>query len=389
MKILDNQSKCVGCSLCSSFCPKNCIEMKQKTGGFLYPEINQNECIQCGKCKSICPVNKPKLKIQPFSCYALSDKDEDSRVKSASGGASNVFARHIVNNGGVFCGCRLDMGYGAIHDVTNNIDELDWYRDSKYVQSNMTHVWEKIDEIVNHGTTLLFIGTPCQAAAVRSKYGNKENLYICDFVCSGVPDPKIFKLYLSEIEKCEGKKIKNFYFRDKTDGWKKSAVRVVFDDKSEKRILRNESSYYKIFGSNLCMRNSCYNCDFKDFNVSSDLTIGDWWGIGDMYPELDDDKGCSLVIVNTQKGAKFLEEIHENVFLTQIPLDFAIKTHPKIEHSVSCNPYRNLFYKMFHGDIGSMNKAYERCIGDSIIDKIKRKVYFYTNLKHKERMGND
>jgi len=381
MKIIDDLSRCVGCALCSSVCPQKCIEMEKKEIGFLYPKINKDLCIGCGKCKNACPLNKTNIINQTDSCYALLDKDEFSRVKSASGGASNVFANHILKNDGVFCGCRLNEELEAIHDIADVSDDLEQYRDSKYVQSNMTHTWEKIDKVLNENKTLLFTGTPCQAAAVRSKYGTRDDLYICDFICSGVPDPAIFKLYLAKIGKNEGKKINKFYFRDKSCGWKKSAIRIVFDDGTEKKIPRKDSMYYSLFGNNLFFRQSCYKCEFKQFKTHSDLTIGDWWGIEKFRADIDDDKGCSLVIINTPKGAELLEHVKDDVVLVDTPIEFAIQTHPKIMKSINSNPYRTLFYKMFNGDIDSLNKAYERCIGDSITDKIKRKLYLYFNIK--------
>lgn len=371
-KILEDPLQCVGCSSCASVCPTANISMKAKEGGFLYPEIDQSTCVSCGKCRNVCPVLAAKEKKEPRQCYALVDNREESRLKSASGAASILFAEQILETGGAFCGCRLDENLRAVHDVTDELDALDLYRDSKYVQSDMSLAWPKINAILKQGRKILISGTPCQIAAVKRRFGDREEIITCDFVCSGVPDPSVFELYKKALEKERGKAIQSFYFRDKTNGWKKSNIRVVYDDGSEQIITRKDSYYFKLFGNNLYFRDCCYNCRFKDFNTSADLTVGDYWGIERRYPEIDDDKGCSLVIVNTEKGEALLSSVLNKATIWETPLDFAIETHPKLEKSIHRDAYRGLFYKYYKGDERSLQKAIKRSTGRSIFDKIIR-----------------
>ena len=373
-KILEEPLQCVGCGSCVAICPTASISMRTKEGGFLYPEIDQSTCVSCGKCRNVCPVLAEKAKKEPRQCYALVDNREASRLKSASGAASILFAEQILEEGGVFCGCRLDESLRAVHDVTDALDTLDLYRDSKYVQSDMSLAWPKIDAALKQGKKVLVSGAPCQIDAVKTRVGDREELITCDFVCSGVPDPSVFELYKKALEKEQGKAIQSFYFRDKTNGWKKSNIRVVYDDGSEQIIERKNSDYFRLFGNNLFFRDCCYNCRFKNFNTSADLTVGDYWGIERLYPEIDDDKGCSLVIVNTEKGEALLSSILNKATVWQTPLAFAIETHPKLEKSIPKSAYRGLFYKHYKGDEKSLQKAIKRSMGHSILDKIIRKI---------------
>lgn len=382
MKILENQLECVGCGSCASACPKNCISMKPLEGGFLYPEIDHNICISCGKCKSVCPVLAAKQRISPVRCYALLDKREESRTKSASGGASYVFAEQIIKDGGVFCGVKLDKNLKAVHDITDTFADLDLYRDSKYVQSDMSLAWQKIESTLKQDKKILVSGTPCQIAAVKRRFGDTKNLITCDIICSGVPDPKIFELYLYELGKNQGSPVKEFYFRDKTNGWKKSNIRVVFENGTTKIIERKDSYYFGLFGNNIYFRKSCFNCAFKNFNTCADLTIGDYWGIEKKYPELDDNKGCSVVIINTTKGNQFFKEATQNCEIVETPLNFAIDTHPKLITSIHESRYRSLFYqKLKQYNEKYLHKALKICIGKSGFNKIQRKIYLIANKK--------
>lgn len=375
MKILENEKQCVGCGLCAWVCDKNTITMRSTEGGFLYPQIDAEKCASCRKCINFCPVAKERKKVEPQECYALTDNRSEQRRKSASGGAATLFFEETIKRGGEVCGCKLDENLKAVHDTADSIESIDLFRDSKYVQSDMSKAWDKIDTCLNSGKELLVCGTPCQIAAVNSRFGKKENLTTVDFVCSGVPDPQIFEIYKADIEKESGKKIKEFYFRDKTNGWKKSNIRVVFTDGTQQIITRKDSYYFRLFGANLYFRECCYSCRFKKFNTYADITVGDYWGIEKLHPQLDDDSGCSLVIVNTDKGKALAGSVKDSCTVVPTPLDFAVQTHPKLEKSINRAKYRDLFFHTYKDDEKSLKKAIKLCMGGSVLRKIKRVLY--------------
>lgn len=383
MDVLKNKNQCIGCGLCADVCGVSCITMVSADGGFLYPFIDDTKCVSCNKCRDVCPVLKEKTKISPKGCYALIDNNEESRLKSASGGASAMFMQETINKGNVVCACRLDDNLKAVHIVFENIEEIDSFRDSKYVQSDMSSAWAEINSLLKQNRKVFISGTPCQIAAVKSRFGENDNITTCDFVCSGVPDPAIFEFYKADLEKESGKKIKKFYFRDKTNGWKASNIKVVYDDCTEQVIERKNSYYFKLFGSNLFFRECCYDCRFKDFNVYSDITVGDYWGIHKFNPDMDDDKGCSLVIVNSEKGEKLLCDIEERCTVVQTPLSFAIDTHPKLIKSIDRSVFRDWFYGIYDGDEKTFRKAMRLYTNNSVLVRAIKSVYSRVKRKKK------
>ena len=346
--VLQDKYRCTGCSLCREVCPRNCIEMREERDGFSYPHINLQECIDCGKCEKMCPVISPREKITPISAYAYRDKDLDSRLKSASGGVAARFGEVVLKEGGIYTGVRLDENFRAVHDLCETREELDLFRDSKYVQSELNGLFRKVKEKLEQGKVVFVTGMPCQIAAIRS-YLQKdyENLYLCDLICNGFDSPLVFRKYIEQIETENHKKVKRFYFRDKSNGWRKSNIRVMFADDSERIILRGESDFYRLF--ELALRKSCNDCQFRCFSSGSDITIGDYWGIEKRYPDYDDGAGCSVVITNTRKGQAFFEKLKSAGDIIETGVEYALETHRKLTVSVPANKYHDLFFK----DLGS------------------------------------
>lgn len=378
MNISDIGASCVGCGLCVEVCPKQCIRLRGDSEGFLQPIIDSEACVNCGVCKKKCPVNQPQIKIEPFTAYAVKAKDEESRLKSASGGAAATFAEKVIDDGGFFTGVVYDEKFNVVHEVCREKNKIDLFRDSKYVQSDMNGIYKKIGELLNDGKQVFATGTPCQIAALRSRYGNEnKNLILCDFVCTGVSTPELIKKYIAFVEHSEKKKVKNIYLRDKTNGWKNSNVRFVFDDDSQKIVLRENCEFYN-FALSSAVRNSCYSCKFKNFNIYSDITIGDYWGIDKKYPDFNDNKGCSLVMINTERGSSFFEKTLPYFDVVETGVDFAIETHPKLLKSIGKDINRSAFFGDFRKTDSpeSFKKLVKLYTSKDIISTIKRKLKY-------------
>lgn len=189
------------------------------------------------------------------------------------------------------------------HKRATTKEERNEFKGSKYVQSDLDGIFRQVKEDLKQGNTVLFSGTPCQTAGLNSYIGNKlrENLVLVDIVCHGVPGPYMWRDYLDYLEKKQGSKICWVNFRDKQEyGW--AAHKETF------KFVKGEGkmSFTYLFYQNIMFRHSCGKCHFANTQRPSDITIADFWGWEKTDPEFNkDNKGVSLVLVNTEKVANF------------------------------------------------------------------------------------
>lgn len=373
--IICEKNKCTGCGLCSTVCIKNSIELKKEKGGYLYPRIDNTLCTECRACRKVCPVNQEKIKVEPQAYYALTVNNISSRKKSASGGAWSAMAEKILALGGVCISAKLDDNLYCAYDLLNSSDKIDQFRDSKYVQSDLRNAYKLIEENIKLEKPILFCGCGCQIAAIRKKFGSYSNLYLCEILCHGVQSPEIFAKYINMLEERYDKKIAKFFFRDKTNGWQKSNVKIVFEDGKSEIVKRTDSEYFKFFN---VLRKSCYNCHFKNYNTYSDVIIGDYWGIESFCDNFNDDSGCSLFIVNNEKGQYLFELIKDDCVVVKTTKEHAEKTHKKLLTSTLPVMYREMILK----DIESAKtpkefiRVYNFYANNNILYKILRKIKY-------------
>ena len=334
---------CCGCEACAQRCAHNAISMKRDKEGFLYPIIDPNKCTKCDICEKVCPVINQKLPSEPIKTYAAKNKDEIVRLQSSSGGIFTLLATKTINNGGVVFGAKFDEQWKVVHDYVETIEDLAKFRGSKYVQSRINDNYIKVEQFLKQGRQVLFSGTPCQIAGLK-KYLIKEykNLICVDIICHGVPSPMVWQKYKAQFELSYTSSIS---FRDKSNSWKTYEVVVSKDQKEVIRETVGQNVYMKIFLSDLCLRPSCAICPAKDGKSKSDITIADFWGIQYIHPEFDDDKGCNLVLINSEKGLNFFNKLE----CDKIESDFntAIKYNPSYYKSVSEPKYRQYFFDNF------------------------------------------
>lgn len=316
---LTRKEDCCGCSACEQVCPKQCINLESDEEGYWYPSIDTNLCIDCDLCSKTCPVlNQDKERI-PLKVYAAFNKDIEVRSKSASGGIFSILAQDVINDGGVVFGVKFDENWNVTFGYTDKIDELDKFRRSKYVQAWLGDTFKKVKQFLTQGRKVLFTGTPCQIAGLRH-FLRKDypNLLLMDLICEGVPSPIVWSKYLNEEVDLLCKQnsvlrqnviIEDISFRNKQLGWKQYSFSLslsVIDEKKEKKLLptyiNRDSAYLQAMILCLDLRPICYACPFKRAKSGSDITVADYWGINILHPEMDDDKGTSMVYLNTPKG---------------------------------------------------------------------------------------
>ena len=319
---LVKKEHCFGCGACKNICPVKAIVMKDDEKGFKYPVVDEDKCINCGACIKSCPYRNQDLnKNYKKHFYALKLKDDSIRKISTSGGAFYGIASEIINNSGVVYGAMYDNNLNVVHDRITKIEDIKKMMGSKYVQSNIEDVFGKIKKDLESNKKVLFTGTPCQIAAVKS-FLKKDysNLILCDIICHGVPSPKTFKDHISFVENKKKKNIKNYMFRTKEKGWHSTnhLEKIVYDDKTSDSSSILSQSFKYFFYSCKTFRNSCFVCGFSNVDCRlSDITIGDFWGIEKNYSEFDDDLGVSLCIIHTDKGMEMFDSIKNKFYFIE------------------------------------------------------------------------
>ena len=295
---ISNKKECSGCYACVSICPKRCISMQIDNEGFWYPLVDKNECIECGMCEKHCPVKKSKRNYRDIEGYAAINKNSTVQKRSSSGGVFTLLAEYVLENGGVVYGAAFDEEYMVRHIGVERIHELGKLQGSKYVQSQMGSIYLEVKEKLNRGKIVYFSGTPCQVDGLIAFLGKEYDNLICqDIICHGVPSPKIWKQYLKQFNIEKNAKI---LFRDKRTGWESYSFTI---DQREKYTQRaSENLYMKVFLNNLCLRPSCYQCHSKGNFRKSDITLGDFWGVEKVCSEMYNEKGTSLILINSEKG---------------------------------------------------------------------------------------
>lgn len=308
INIIDKKN-CCGCSACASICPKQCISMVEDYEGFLYPSINKDICIDCSLCEKACNELHPFNKREPIKVLAAINKNNDIRLESSSGGIFYLLAEKIINEGGIVFGARFDNDFQVVIDYTDTKEGIKKFMGSKYVQARIETAYIDAKRFLNEGKKVLFSGTPCQVAGLH-KFLKKQydNLLSVDFICHGVPSPKVWGMYLNNVLDCN-KQIKNISFRNKINGWKSRHFSIEYNELARTYSIINSANhnhYMKAFLSDLILRPSCYSCNAKSCSSQSDITLADFWGIWNINQQMYDDKGTSMLLINTEMGIKEL-----------------------------------------------------------------------------------
>lgn len=369
--------KCCGCSACAEICTRGCITMEPDGEGFLYPIKKIEKCITCGLCEKVCPERNMFEKKTPIHVYAAQNLNDVVRGKSSSGGIFYLLAQRIFLDKGVVFGVRFNEKLKAVFDYAENVQELDCLLGSKYVQAQVGDAYKKVKCFLRDGRWVMFSGTPCQIAGLK-RYLQKdyERLLTVDIACHGVPSPKVWDKYVGELQKKRGK-IERVDFRSKKMGWKHFMFSIIYRKKNNFKQVSTpfwNNLYMRTFLSDIILRPSCYHCMFKDGKSNSDITIGDYWGIKYVKPNMDDNKGTSIIIVNTKKGYKSLEfnkmSTEETTYSQGCAMNPAL-----VSSSIQPLKRKEFFYKMDKSR--SIIELMEENLQGSLKEQLKRRLKLF------------
>lgn len=308
IKIKD-KSDCCGCFACYAKCPVQAILMQEDSEGFKYPEVNTSKCVECGICEKVCPIiNEKVINIQMNQLYyAAKSREEYVRQTSSSGGVFSVISDYILDQNGAVYAVGYNEKNEVVHKLARTKKERDRLKGSKYVQSNLDNCFKKIKNDLDNGIITLFVGTPCQVSGLNNFLGKAyNNLITLDFVCHGTPSPGLWEKYLELIS--QKGKVYNFQFRNKKFGWRNSSVCYEQNENFiYEPIVYNQ--FTVIYFSHFMTRPSCHKCHFTSYKRVSDITVSDFWNIKDVSEVVDDNKGISMIMINTLKGKDIFDNI--------------------------------------------------------------------------------
>ncbi len=376
--MVESNKICCGCGICESLCPTNAIRMEKDTFGFMLPKADESKCIGCTVCNNRCPMGSEEAKNE-FSqkYYAAVSRDHVSLKDSASGGAFFVFAKKIIEEGGVVFGCILDDEQMPIITYAERIETLKKMQGSKYVEAEAKESFSEAKRFLDEGRRVLYSGTPCKVAALR-QYLNKEydKLVCCEIICHGVASRELFRDYLDYLSRKLGGRIISVSFRDKKKGWG-NLLKITYEKDGkvrEKFLSYAESSYYYYYVVNATYRESCYECPFAKINREGDITIGDFWGGRALIQNVDPDLGVSAIIVSSLKGQSIFNECLDLFSYVETEMETMTKENPNLLHPSERGSEADLFWKTYSdGGFEAVEKLHKQMHSKSILkEKIKR-----------------
>lgn len=377
---IEDSHRCCGCTACAAVCGHEAITMHPDSEGFMYPRINAQKCIDCGLCEKVCPLinrNTEKPYKYPLSIFGLKNLDLAIRNASSSGGVFHEIAANALSHGGIVYGATFDETFRVVHCGEVTPDDVQRFRGSKYVQSDLRGIFCDIRKQLKQGGYVLFSGTPCQVEGLKnSLIKDYDNLTTIDILCHGVASPRLFADYVDFIRKHSFSSLSNIFMKDKTFGWGYQNLRLYFQNGTSEFNTPLANLWNKIYYSHLAHRPSCHECPFTNLQRAGDLTIGDFWGIEKTHPEFNDALGTSLLMINTKKGERIWNEIRHR--FESVESDRTECLQPVLLRPVEEPRERKAFWDDYFSS--GFAKAVSRTYSIGQLTLLKNKLYSIRNI---------
>lgn len=346
MRTVCDLNQCTGCFACISKCSKNAIHIKDdlKTYNAVIDEVL---CVNCGQCEKICPTNNPVSQLHPILWRQGWALDETIRKNASSGGLASALSIGFIKAGGVVCSCVFEKGK-FVFDFASSVNDTKRFVGSKYVKSSPDGIYKKIKDYLVYGKKVLFIGLPCQAAAVKAYTKDHASLYTVDLICHGTPSPVTLRMFLNEkgydIENMEDVK-----FRKKAEFYLSNGYKGI-----EPPSVRDR--YMFAFLGSLCYTENCYSCQYATTERVSDITLGDSWG--SQLSVEEQAKGISLILCQNEKGKELLEMA--SLHLEDVNVKRAVLNNRQLNRPSSKPTKYELFYRTLEKK-KNFSKAVAKC----------------------------
>lgn len=397
-----SKSECCACTACEHACPVQAITFTPDYEGFMYPSIDSEKCINCGLCERVCPVEHPDYSNSntPYT-YAAMVTDIEQRKNSSSGGMFYVIASWVLRQGGKVYGATIDRNHQVYHIGIDNENDLELLRGSKYVQSDLRHVFCEIKDELKVGRWIYFVGTGCQVAGLKA-YLRKDygQLVTSDLVCHGVPSQWLFDQHINYLTEQYDGNISDYQFRD-NENWSGCEIFKV-SKKGKIKVIKNKtyfkSPYLNAFTSNYTLRYSCYNCKFSQIPRQGDITLADFWGVENFIKDISKHHGVSMILINTHKGDVVFNSLKHECEWEETELKNAIKYNANLTQRTELPEIRRVIYdhiknrgyKEVASTLFKSHRYYKTIIvqmllSNRIIKKVLVSIYSLTNKNENKK----
>lgn len=389
---IKDKNNCCGCTACASVCPRKCIQMVEDNEGFKYPKVNEEQCITCGLCEKVCPIIRYKQGKQELKGVAVQHREKDVLYHSAAGGAFSAIAAYVIKKNGIVFGAAYNENMVVTHMAAENISDLEKFRSSKYVQSQMEDIFQRVKNELRKGRYVCFSGTPCQVTGLKYFLGQEyEKLITVDLVCKGVGSPAVLREYVKDITLKYNSRVIGINFKRKTYGYHSSTMSVDFENGSKYSKSGITDPMMRSFRANICLRPSCATCKFKGEYRVSDLTIFDCWHYSELTGRVDDDCGHTAVLIHSKLGEQIIQNCSEFLTINTIDPMKAIELDGiMVRNQVVAHKNRRTYFEKLNEE--GLDAAIQSTIPIRFIDKVKEAskivLYKFHLLDVAKKIGN-
>lgn len=331
IKLADKES-CTACGACAFVCAKNCITMIEDEHGSVYPSLDSTNCVECGRCQKTCPILSPLDVNTPQIAYSAWSSDEKERETSASGGIAAEIYKKAISEGCDIAGAVQQDDFRVVMQLSSDEKAILKFKNSKYVFSEAWHVYQEIKQSLKADKNVVFIGLPCQVAALRKIFRENEKILFVEVVCHGTAPFSYLKQHIEHIEHTKNEKAIRMSFRD-PDTY---TYTFTLYNKDGKRfyaeVPRKTDTYQYAYHSTISYRENCYHCHFAREQRIADITLSDYKGLGRMAPCSYGETNVSCILVNTEKGKKFIKEMiqEKRIYADERPVREPIEGDPQL-----------------------------------------------------------
>lgn len=374
---------CTACGACAAQCPRSCITMTEGDDGIILPLLDTNTCIECHSCEKVCPVLNVPERHEPQQAYAAWSNDAEERRTSASGGVAIEIYKYAISKGWKVVGASQNEDFSVTHKVVSTIEELPPLKNSKYVFSDAYDAFDKIKSLLKEGERIVFIGLPCQVAALRNLFHDDEKLLLIEVVCHGTTPLSYLRQHIHYLELREGHIAKRMSFRDpNTDTY--TYTFTLYDEKGEPfyaQQIKDGDTYQIGYHKAINYRENCYHCPFARTKRVSDICLSDYKGLGKYSHTSYSNKKVSCILVYSNKGQQIIDILIRNkqIHADEKPIQEPIEGDRQLREPSSKRYERLVFEKYMKNTYSDFEKAMKPIIK---LMKVKEVFIYLKHLKH-------